>query len=485
MNEREGQAHTRLFFSPIRPFAASPVRRSRSFSLVDRRLFAVKVCVLWRSAPAMLLFLYNLLLPFLLVISLPVYLRRMIRRGGYARNFFQRFGIFSRRLRSEFSQGNWTWVRAVSVGEVVVAIRLIEEISQQDPTFRAVISTTTSTGYQLALDRAPERSRVIYSPIDFYPLLLRIWRLLRPRAVILIDSDLWPSFLAIAHQQNTPVFLANARLSPRSEARYLRFQRLAKPLFWDQLTAVLSQDPHDSERWARLGLQPEQIVLTGSIKYDTADTPANLRFVDWLKDQGIDPNRTCLLGGSLHSGEEELLINVFRELRAKFTDLFLILVPRHFERTPEVEKILQDLSISYSLRSRPDFSAAPSVLIVDSTGELNDWYQTASVVVIGKSFLGVGGQNPVEPLLARKPVICGPHMENFKFLIEELVREKGIRQLRDGSQLESAIEQLLISSKLASEMVANSDRVLAQHRGAAARAARFILQRAGKKVKGE
>ena len=427
----------------------------------------------------MLLFLYNLLFPFFLVLSLPVYLRRMIRRGGYARNFFQRFGIFSRRLRSELGRGAWTWVRAVSVGEVLVAIRLIEEIHRQDPTFQAVISTTTSTGYQLALDRAPDCSRVIYSPIDFYPLLLRIWRLLRPQAIILIDSDLWPSFLAIAHHEKTPVFLANARLSPRSEGRYLRFQRLTKPLFWDRLTAVLSQDYHDTERWTRLGLRPDQIVLTGSIKYDTGDIPANLRFVAWLKDQGIDPHRTCLLGGSLHSGEEELLINVFRELRAKFTDLFLILVPRHFERTPEVEKILRDLSIGYSLRSQPDFSGTPSVLIVDSTGELNDWYQTASVVVMGKSFLGVCGQNPVEPLLARKPVICGPHMENFKFLIEELVREKGVLQLTDGSQLGSAIEHLLISPKAASEMVANSDRVLAQHLGAAARAAEVILQRAG------
>jgi 3-deoxy-D-manno-octulosonic-acid transferase len=426
----------------------------------------------------MLLFLYNLLLPLFLLISLPAYLRRMIRRGGYARNFFQRFGLFSHRLRSDFGQGNWNWVRAVSVGEVLVAIRLIEEIRRQDPTFKAVISTTTSTGYQLALDRAPEWSRVIYSPIDFYPLLRPIWRLIRPQTVILIDSDLWPSFLAIAQQEKTPVFLANARLSPRSEARYLRFQRFAKPLFWNQLSAILSQDPHDAQRWTRLGLRSDQVILTGSIKYDTADTPANFRFVDWLKHRGIDPSRPCLLGGSLHSGEEVLLIEVFRNLLPKFPDLFLVLVPRHFERTPDVEKILRDLSIPYTRRSEPDFNENASVLIVDSTGELNDWYQTASVVVIGKSFTGVGGQNPVEPLLARKPVICGPHTENFKFLIEELVREKGILQLPDESGLTAAIEHLLTSSKAASEMVANSDRVLAQHRGATVRAARYILERA-------
>ena len=425
----------------------------------------------------MLLFLYNLLLPVFLLVSLPVYLRRMIRRGGYARNFFQRFGLFSHRLRSDLGRGNWSWVRAVSVGEVLVAIRLIEEIRRQDPTFQAVISTTTSTGYQLALDRAPDWSRVIYSPIDFYPLLQPIWRLIRPQTVILIDSDLWPSFLAIAQQEKTPVFLANARLSPRSEARYLRFLRFAKPLFWNRLNALLSQDPHDTQRWTRVGLRSDQIVLTGSIKYDTADSPANFRFVNWLKDQGIDPNRPCLLGGSLHSGEEALLIQAFRNLLPKFPNLFLILVPRHFERTPEVEKILRELSIRYTRRSEPDFTENASILIVDSTGELNDWYQTASVVVIGKSFTEVGGQNPVEPLLARKPVICGPHMENFKFLVEELVREKGILQLADESGLAAAIEHLLTSSKAASEMVANSDRVLAQHRGATGRAAAFILER--------
>jgi 3-deoxy-D-manno-octulosonic-acid transferase len=427
----------------------------------------------------MLLFIYNLLLPLFLLVSLPVYLRRMIRRGGYARNFFQRFGFFSHRLRSDLAQGEWSWVRAVSVGEVLVAIRLIEEIRRQDPTFRAVISTTTSTGYQLALDRAPEGSRVIYSPIDFYPLLRPIWRLIRPKSVILIDSDLWPSFLAVAQQEKTPVFLANARLSPRSEARYLRFQRLTKPLFWDRLSAILSQDPHDAQRWTRLGLRSDQVILTGSIKYDTADAPINLRFVDWLRRQGIDSARPCLLGGSLHAGEEALLVQVFRNLVAKFPDLFLILVPRHFERTPEVEKTLREAAIPYTRRSEPNFQKNTSVLIVDSTGELNDWYQTASVVVIGKSFAGVGGQNPVEPLLARKPVVCGPHMENFKFLVEELVREKGIVQLANESALTTAVDHLLTNWKAASELVANSDRVLAQHRGASARAARFILERTG------
>jgi 3-deoxy-D-manno-octulosonic-acid transferase len=426
----------------------------------------------------MLLFLYNLLLPFLLIISFPFYLRRMIRRGGYARNFFQRFGFFSRRIKAELSKGDWTWIRAVSVGEVLTGLHLAQELKKQDPACRILISTTTSTGYQLALERAGDLAQVIYSPIDSYPLLNPIWGLVQPKRIVLIDSDLWPSFLALARENRTPVFLANARLSPKSESRYRRFRPIAKLLFWKQLTAVLAQDRPDAHRWMGLGLRPEQVTVTGSIKYDTegAAPEPDLRFVKWLEQHGIDSTRRRLLGGSLHPGEEELLINVFQELCADFPDLFLVLVPRHFERTPEVEALLRSRSIPYTLRSKPDFTRGTNVLIVDSTGELNDFYQTATVVVIGKSFRGTGGQNPVEPILAGKPVICGPHMENFKFLVTELVREGGVKQLTGDPELAPAIRHLLTNPKAAAQLVSNADRVLDHHRGATARAAALVLR---------
>ena len=169
----------------------------------------------------MFLALYNFLLPFALVASFPFYLRRMLKRGNYARNFGQRFGLYSRRLRARFTEDSWTWIRAVSVGEMDMALRLLAELKKQDPTLKAVISTTTSTGYSLGVRHANERDwiEVIYSPIDFYPIVKHCLRMVRPRAVILIDSDLWPSFLAVARTSGFPVFLANARLSHRSEKR--------------------------------------------------------------------------------------------------------------------------------------------------------------------------------------------------------------------------------------------------------------------------
>ena len=427
----------------------------------------------------MLLFLYNLFLPFALLFSVPFYLRRMLKRGGYARNFVQRFGFFSHALRQQLAGGTWTWIRAVSVGEMLLALRLAAELRRQDPEFQAVISTTTSTGYQLGLDRADTAYlRIIYNPVDFYPILQRVWKLIRPFRIILIDSDLWPSFLALAEDQGVPVFLANARLSSRSENRYARLRWLAKRLFWNRLTAVFAQDPKDADRWRRLGLPSEKITVTGSIKYDRDGTVTerNLRFVEWLEKHGIASDRPILLGGSLHPGEEELLIQAFQQLRQKHPALFLILVPRHAERAPEIDELLQKESLLFTRRSDPVFSPDTAVLLVDSTGELRDWYETASLVMIGKSFRGVGGQNPVEPLLAHKPVVCGPHMENFRFLVEELVAENGIKQLASDLDLVPALDQVLADPGAANRMVKRAETVLAQHDGANARTAKLILK---------
>jgi 3-deoxy-D-manno-octulosonic-acid transferase len=426
----------------------------------------------------MLLFLYNLFLPFALLFSLPFYLRRMLKRGGYARNFVQRFGFFSTALRQQIAGKTWTWIRAVSVGEMLLALRLAAELRRQDPEFRAVISTTTSTGYQLGLSRADSAYlQIIYSPVDFYPLLQRVWNFIRPTRIILIDSDLWPSFLALAQHKNVPVFLANARLSSRSENRYLRRRWLSIPLFWKRLTAVYAQDPKDAKRWERLGLSPKKITVTGSIKYDRAGivTERDSRFVEWLEKRGIGPDRPIVLGGSLHPGEEELLIQAFQQLRQKHPALFVVLVPRHAERAPEIEDLLRKESLPFTRRSSPVFSPDTAILLVDSTGELRDWYETATVAIIGKSFRGIGGQNPVEPLLAHKPVVCGPHMENFRFLVEELVAENGIRQLASDQDLVPALDQLLADPGAATRMVKRAETVLAQHDGASVRSAHLIL----------
>jgi 3-deoxy-D-manno-octulosonic-acid transferase len=415
----------------------------------------------------MLLFLYNLLLPIVVLAALPFYLRRMLKRGGYARNFMQRFSFFSPELKQKWAPPptRRSWIRAVSVGEIMLALRLAEEWKKKDPTLQVVISTTTSTGYKLGVERAnPEWTDIIYSPLDFYPVVLKFWKHIKPTEVILIDSDLWPSYLAIAHRHNAPVHIVNARLSPRSERRFKKLRSLVKPLFWNHITTFFAQDPIDAQRWEKIGAPSNRIVVTGSIKYDTSDMPetASADFNDWLQKHGV--NHRVLLGGSLHPGEESLLIDLFKELQ--IPDLLLALAPRHVERTPEIEILLKETGLNHTLRTNPQFHDSTSVFVINSTGELKDWYRIATVVVIGKSFRSNGGQNPVEPILAGKPVICGPHMENFQSLIEELVAAKGIIQVQEESQLKQAVKDLLENPEKATQLVRNASQTLEQHHGA-------------------
>src|ERR1700733_12371418 len=431
----------------------------------------------------MLLFLYNIVLPAALLVSFPLYLRRMLKRGGYSRNFSQRFGRYSKELADRFAEGGWTWMRAVSVGEIVMALRLVEELKRRSPEFKAVISTTTSTGYALGQQRRADREwiEVIYNPIDFYPIVNACWRQIRPRDTILIDSDLWPSFLAVAKAHRTPVYLANARLSPRSEKRYTKLRWITRTLFWRNLTNLFAQDQVDAERWKRLRVPADRIAVTGSMKYDTEDSVSNVnfRFKAWLQKHGVNIERPILLGGSLHPGEEDLLLSAFRLLQVEFPQLFLILVPRHVERTSEIVQLLRTRNIQFTLRSDPDFQRDPSVLLVNSTGELRDWYSTATVVVVGKSFYGVGGQNPAEPLLASKPVVVGPHMENFQYIVDELRKAGGIIQLHSADALVPTLADLLRNPAAAASVVSRASKAMAQHRGAIRRTATIILKQRG------
>ena len=187
---------------------------------------------------------------------------------------------------------------------------------------------------------------------------------------------------------------------------------LAEPLLWRQVTRVYAQHPDEVAQWLAVGLDQTRVIPAGSLKYDTEGLAPVAPFDEWLRQHGCEPKaHRFLLGGSLHPGEEEMLLKVFVALRTRYPDLFLILVPRHVERTPEILQLLEAHPVRWTIRSEPRFEPDTAVLLVNSTGELRGWYETADLVVIGKSFCGAGGQNPVEPLQAARPVICGPYME--------------------------------------------------------------------------
>ncbi len=422
----------------------------------------------------MIRFLYNLLWPLGLACFLPGYFLKMVRRGGYREKFGQRLGIYDRELRVRLAKQRSTWFHAVSVGEVMIALKLAQQLRTLEPDVHCVLTTTTTTGFALANKNAPPWIQVLYTPLDFWPVMRRAFSVICPARIILVEAEIWPNLAAEAHARRIPLVLVNARLSPRSERRFRRFRFFVAPTF-RLLDLVCVQELEDADRWHRLGVERSRIWHTGSIKYDPADIDSNAD-VQGIDHLAVKPEPPVLFGGSTHRGEEELLGKVFLRLRQKFPSLCLFIAPRHVERVREIRAQLQALSLQVGLVSEAASQSEtnPDCVLLDRTGELQRWYGIATVVFMGKSLTAQGGQNPVEPIIVGKPVIFGPHMENFATLAKTLVSKDGAIQVSDVDSLEQALGKLLRDGQARQRLVQNAREVLNQHRGATARAAALI-----------
>jgi len=422
-------------------------------------------------------FFYNLLFPFVLVALLPGFLFRMLKRGKYRHKFGQRFGLYSPRVRRKLAGGGWTWIHAVSVGEVLIAQKLIREMKRRDPALRVVLSTTTSTGFALAARQKSEWLEPIYNPIDFLCTVRHALRLIRPSRLVLVEAEIWPNLTAEAKKIGATLSLVNARLSKRSEARFHLIRPIISGVF-NQLDLLCVQEPAEAERWKALGVDPRKILCTGSIKFDEENgaRAAGRDFLPDLQKLGVSENAPIVLAGSTHAGEEGLVGGIVLRLQRDFPDLFYIAVPRHAERWRAVRDELAALGLTVAIRkggaSVPP--ARPDTLLVNTTGELRDWFERATVVFVGKSLTAHGGQNPAEAIAAEKPVVVGPHMENFSSLVSQLVREDGILQFADAAGLERALRDLLADPQKRAALSANGLKALRNHRGATVRTCQAI-----------
>jgi 3-deoxy-D-manno-octulosonic-acid transferase len=414
--------------------------------------------------------LYNLLFPVVLVLLLPGFLLRMIHRGKYRHKFWQRFAIYSAGVSEKIANSGRVWIHAVSVGEVNIALKLIQSLREADPAMEFVLSTTTSTGFKLAATRKTPWLEPIYNPLDFYPIARRAARLIRPRALVLVEAEVWPNAVCEVRRLGAKAILVNARLSPRSEKRFRSIRWIAGPVF-NQLDLLCLQEPGDVPRWTALGVKPEKLRVTGSIKFD--DSAAAARpvkdFHPVLEALGLAPAAPVPLGGSTFEGEEDILGRVLITLRKTHPDLFLILVPRHQERSEAVVRQLDALGLRTARRTQPAPAERPDVLLVDTTGELASWYHCATVVFIGKSLCARGGQNPAEPIAAEVPLVFGPHMRNFASLAHSLLRTHAAREITDATSLGEAVDALLRSPETRAAMAARATECLSVHSGATAR----------------
>jgi 3-deoxy-D-manno-octulosonic-acid transferase len=387
---------------------------------------------------------YRILFPLLLILALPYYAWRMLRRGGYGAGFAQRLGFFPKSGVRTPGKRRF-WIQAVSVGEIEAIGPLLRQLKASG-TAEIILTTTTSTGYRLAQERYVDvADRIGVFPADLWPCSALAWSRIRPDAVILVEGELWPEHLAQARAHGVPAYLINGRISDKSFARHLRFRRLSAYVL-GHFRAIAASSEEDVRRFRELGFAA---TLTGNIKFDVAsDAPMPAEDRARLRADlgfGADPRTVVLLGSSTWKGEETILLRAVRDLRAAGRDVRLLLVPRHSERRAEVATEASASGLSWHQRSTGG-AIAPADTIVhlaDTTGELRRLTRAADLAFCGKSLAPhEGGQTPVECAAAGVAIVYGPHMSNFRDICRGLEQAKAAAKAKDAHELAALLSRL-------------------------------------------
>lgn len=402
-------------------------------------------------------------------ISLPYLVFKGLTDRRYRHRLPERFG----RMPPREGNAPCLWFHAASIGEVGLIRPLVHELSRRIPDMNVVLSTLTLSGREMAEKTFPEAT-VVYFPLDFSFSVRRALRAIRPSAVVLVELEVWPTFVRVARRRGIPVIVVNGRISGRSYAHYRRLRRFFRPTF-RRLHAVGVQTDTYARRIRVLGFEGERLTVTGNMKYDSVepvDVPTAIREVRSWFALGDEP---LLVAGSTHPPEEEMILEAYAVLRPKHPRLRLVIAPRHPQRFSEVEKIIE--ATGYRCYKKSQFSAVPgtdAVLLLDSVGELPRAYAAASVVFLGGTFCDRGGQNPIEPASVARPVVSGPDLRNFQDVADELERAGAFRIVRTREDLAAALDRLMQNDREAREMGCRAREVVERNRGALAKTVTIV-----------
>ena len=379
-------------------------------------------------------FLYSAALAVALVVSLPYWFWQALRKGKYRAGFSERMGNVPARLRATAAGENCIWIHAVSVGEVMAITPLAQALTAKlGAGWRVVVSTTTMTGQQLARQRFGEEN-VFYLPLDFAFALRPFFSVLRPKALILAETEFWPNILRIAHEEKVRVAVVNARISDRSFPRYKRFRGLLARVLRN-VDLFLAQTAADRDRLVAIGADAGRVQVPGNLKFEAA-VVKDTKLVGELSGGIGGPVLVC---GSTVEGEEELLVPAFRRVLAANPSATIILAPRHPERFAVVAELLKQSGVTFWRRS--EWRGGPvggGVLLLDSIGELASVYELATAAFVGGSLVPRGGHNILEPARFGKPILVGPYTQNFRDIISIFEKADAVKVIAT----ENAVEEL-------------------------------------------
>jgi len=412
----------------------------------------------------------------------PMVLYRVIRHGRYRTGWGQRFGKISRKS----PQKKCIWLHAVSVGEVNAAKTLIKELENRFPDFEIIISTTTDTGFAQANALFGHDFQVFYFPLDLSWVMHRAFNNIRPAVCLLMELEVWPNFVEIAKQLNVPVIVINGRISDRGFSKYKKIKPIAKTIF-RKVGLVLAQTNEYAQRFKELGCPDEKVVVTGSLKYDTAQITDKVEGADELAAQlfgkseirNLKSEIFLWVAGATGPGEEEIILDVFKELIKQFGNLRLVIVPRKPERFDEVAQLIKEtgfLLIRYSQIKKlaPETTEKSSivnrqssiVILGDTMGDLRKFYSLATIIFVGRSLVPMGGSDMMEAAALGKCTIFGPYTFNFQQTVDALLADNGAIMVKDEEDLLRTMQKCLLEPAYADKIARNGQQVIRKNQGA-------------------
>jgi len=412
---------------------------------------------------------FNDLIYLLALIAIsPKILYRVIVQNRYRQGWSERLG----KIHRNFPDKKCIWIHAVSLGEVNATKTIITELKKHLPEFEIVLSATTDTGIERAHSLYAGELKVFYFPLDFSSVIDRSFENIRPDICLLMELEVWPNFTSKAHQLKIPVVVVNGRISDKSFPKYNLIKPFVKPIF-EKVSLFLAQSEEYAERFISLGGKRKATIITGSLKYDTAQTTEKVEGADRLAEQLNITDKHLLVAGGTGPKEEKIILDVFKKLKKQdsFSDLRLVVVPRKPERFDEVADLIKKSGfelIRYSRIKSGDQKAAnqDAVILGDTMGDLRKFYSLATVVFVGRTLVPMGGSDMIESAAMGKCTIFGPHTFNFKQTVQALLQAQGAIKVKNEGQLCLAIQKCLDEPQFAQKIARNGQKVIKENQGA-------------------
>ncbi len=422
--------------------------------------------------------LYSVLSTILLIAVSPYLLYQAIRHRKYVGSLRQRLGFLP--LSFNVDGDASIWIHAVSVGETLTTRALLTELKARFPHLKIFLSTTTMTGQQVAR-KLPDVDGVFYFPYDWSFTVKRTLDIVKPRLFLMMETEIWPNLLRACREQGVHTVLVNGRVSPRSYARYRRIRPLFRRVLQD-VDRFCMQSEESARRMIDLGAARDRVTVTGSLKFDSLDWPgvgphgqSRDRVLRFFR---ISDHRPVVIAASTLRGEDAAALSAFRRVKATWPNALLIIAPRHPERFGEVTRLVAEEGFSVRRRTELPVDAEPhsDVVVLDTIGELARLYQIATVVFVGGSLVDAGGHNILEPAMFGKPIVFGPHMQNFAEIADVFLSHSAAMQVRGTRELEEAMLELLGDSSRRERLGAAARALVEANRGAKARTIAVIEQ---------